>query len=339
MSDGLVTDRALQGDRHALGERLHKVGRDAARVSQVACDERFLRWLAWALQLPAVKLQAGRLAPPLLMLTVRTAQGDLRVGLPERALPLSAACALGLQDKALACEVLSEVLADSLGRFAPALSEMRIVAFERRERPATGFALDLARHRFALCGANPPLLQHMSQLLPRIAAEVLPWGELRVRARLRLMVRHWSAAFIQSLACGDVVLIGTADDARHKLITGTGYTMQVDTNLSLESGQVEISGETSMAHDSLDVAQTAGHVEDLQLPVAFEIDTARISLAELASMRPGYVVELDAPLSQAAVRLVCHGQVVGQGQLLAVGDQLGVRIVRMGVGRAAAAGR
>ena len=30
------------------------------------------------------------------------------------------------------------------------------------------------------------------------------------------------------------------------------------------------------------------------------------------------------------MRLVCHGQTLGVGQLVAIGDQLGVRIVRMG---------
>jgi type III secretion protein Q len=70
-------------------------------------------------------------------------------------------------------------------------------------------------------------------------------------------------------------------------------------------------------------------LDELQLPIVFELDTARISLAALADMRPGYAVELDVPLREATVRLVCHGQTLGQGQLVAIGDQLGVRITRM----------
>jgi type III secretion protein Q len=67
------------------------------------------------------------------------------------------------------------------------------------------------------------------------------------------------------------------------------------------------------------------------VPVSFEVDTARVSLAELASMRPGYVIELDQPVSSAPVRLVCHGQTVGHGQLVAIGEQMGVRILSMGL--------
>lgn len=72
-----------------------------------------------------------------------------------------------------------------------------------------------------------------------------------------------------------------------------------------------------------------GTLESLELPVAFELDTARVSLAELASMQPGYAVELAVPLAQAQVRLVCQGRTLGQGQLIAIGDQLGVRITRL----------
>jgi type III secretion protein Q len=38
------------------------------------------------------------------------------------------------------------------------------------------------------------------------------------------------------------------------------------------------------------------------------------------------VFELPQPLSRSAVRIVAHGQVLGKGHLVAVGDQLGVRV-------------
>lgn len=69
----------------------------------------------------------------------------------------------------------------------------------------------------------------------------------------------------------------------------------------------------------------------LQVPISFELDTALVSLAELSSMRAGQVLNLDTPLAEAPVRLVCHGQVVGVGQLVAVGDQLGVLLQRIGL--------
>lgn len=67
----------------------------------------------------------------------------------------------------------------------------------------------------------------------------------------------------------------------------------------------------------------------LSLPVAFEIDTARIRLDDLAALGAGSVVPLNVAVRDATVRLVCHEQVVGTGQLVVIGDSLGVRIARM----------
>jgi type III secretion protein Q len=217
------------------------------------------------------------------------------------------------------------------------LTAARVVSFEPSDRARSGFAIEAHGTRLVLCGADARVTQHMSGLLKEIPAAIAPWAGLRVRSRLRLMVRRWTPAFLRSLAPGDVVLLG-ADAARQTLVVGTSFTLQVQTHMSFDAGNVEAAGEARMALDTLAESQNpGGAVEDLQLPVAFEIDTARVSLAELAGMRAGYMIELDAPLAQAAVRLVCHGQVVGHGQLMAVGEHLGVRILRMGIDHAVAA--
>ena len=108
--------------------------------------------------------------------------------------------------------------------------------------------------------------------------------------------------------------------------------MQFDSQVEPQSGALVSTSPPVLEYDraeSLDNGDAS--IAELQLPVAFEVDTARITLNELASIQPGYVIELDRPLASAAVRLVCHGQTIGHGQLVAVGDQLGIRIVRMGM--------
>ncbi|MCA8002730.1 type III secretion system cytoplasmic ring protein SctQ [Burkholderia metallica] len=67
----------------------------------------------------------------------------------------------------------------------------------------------------------------------------------------------------------------------------------------------------------------------LDLPVQFEIDNVAIELAQLAALRPGYVIELSAPVIDTPVRLVTHGQSIGHGEIVRVGEHLGVRITRM----------
>ena len=52
-------------------------------------------------------------------------------------------------------------------------------------------------------------------------------------------------------------------------------------------------------------------------------------LDDIAAMAPGHVIALDVPLADAPVRLVCQGQRIGLGRLIAIGDRLGVQIERI----------
>jgi type III secretion protein Q len=132
-----------------------------------------------------------------------------------------------------------------------------------------------------------------------------------------------------------------APQRRFRLIIGKGHSMQTDVSYDPSSGNATaLDVPTLQPEDDRPDEAAPLPVDQLQVPVAFELDTARISLADLASLGPGYVIELDQPLTSAEVRLVCHGQIVGRGQLVAVGEQLGVRIVAMGTaGHAAGSAR
>ncbi|WP_423198841.1 MULTISPECIES: FliM/FliN family flagellar motor switch protein [unclassified Cupriavidus] len=66
----------------------------------------------------------------------------------------------------------------------------------------------------------------------------------------------------------------------------------------------------------------------MTVPVRVELVTLALALDAIAALQPGSVVELPAPLDSAVVQLVCCGHTVAHGQLVAVGDNLGVRIVQ-----------
>jgi len=70
-------------------------------------------------------------------------------------------------------------------------------------------------------------------------------------------------------------------------------------------------------------------VGGLSLPVKFEIDTVAIPVSQLTALRPGYVVELTVPLAESRIRISAHGQTIGFGELVTVGEHLGVRILDM----------
>ncbi|AJY39961.1 type III secretion system cytoplasmic ring protein SctQ [Burkholderia humptydooensis] len=85
----------------------------------------------------------------------------------------------------------------------------------------------------------------------------------------------------------------------------------------------------SPARDAPSAVPEPADLGDVDLPVHVEIDTLSLSIAELAALRPGYVLELPLAARDAPVRLVAYGQAIGGGRLVAVGAHLGVRIDRM----------
>lgn len=70
-------------------------------------------------------------------------------------------------------------------------------------------------------------------------------------------------------------------------------------------------------------------VGSIELPVHVELLSVNLSVAQLGSLQPGYVLDLPLPLADSAVRLVSYGQTLAFGKLVAVGDNLGVQINRM----------
>lgn len=70
-------------------------------------------------------------------------------------------------------------------------------------------------------------------------------------------------------------------------------------------------------------------LSELDIPLRFELETLPVPLADLEAIRPGYVIELAAPVHAATIRLVAWGQTLGHAELVAVGDKLGARITRL----------
>ena len=76
---------------------------------------------------------------------------------------------------------------------------------------------------------------------------------------------------------------------------------------------------------------TAAAVEDpagrLPVDVEFEVGKVELKLSDIAALQPGYVFALPTHLEGANVTIRANGRVAGQGELVAVGDTLGVRLL------------
>jgi type III secretion protein Q len=165
-------------------------------------------------------------------------------------------------------------------------------------------------------------------------------------ARLLLGQRRLPLALIETLTVGDVLALdgqtsaGSALDVQWVFGHARGRCWQA--SAQAEGHRLTISGATSVIDKRAEGADAAPALSDaglamgeVEIPVNFEIDTVALPLADLASIRPGYVLELPMPARLATVRLVAYGQAIGHGELVAVGEQLGVRITRMAATHAA----
>ena len=65
----------------------------------------------------------------------------------------------------------------------------------------------------------------------------------------------------------------------------------------------------------------------LPVQLGFELGRTEMSIGELADLQPGYVFPLAAALEGSNVTLRANGRIAGRGELVAIGDTLGVRLL------------
>lgn len=144
----------------------------------------------------------------------------------------------------------------------------------------------------------------------------------------------------------DAALPGTSHDpsaprARLRAVAawGTPGLTRVCAAVEIDGQSLVIVKEPNMSEELDPASADAGlaiddpadpiRIGELELPVQFEIDTVALPLAQLSALGPGYVLELPVPAADAQLRLVAHGQTIGYGELVTVGEHLGIRIIRM----------
>lgn len=89
------------------------------------------------------------------------------------------------------------------------------------------------------------------------------------------------------------------------------------------------STEPDMPEPGHDTDEHAVEVGELELPVQFVADTVALTIDELSSLAPGYVIELPTAITELTLKLIAHGQVIGHGELVGIGEHVGIRILRM----------
>jgi type III secretion protein Q len=179
------------------------------------------------------------------------------------------------------------------------------------------------------------------------AASALPAALRELPAPLRLEIGHVALRLgeLRSITRGDIVAIEPwslqgpvlgvrAYVGRH---TRPAFRAEVrGTTLTVLPFQDTMMMKTAdptnkpAAGDALDPALES--LEGLEVTVRFEAGQLQLPLRELGLVRAGHVFDLGQPLTQSVVRIVAHGSVVGKGQLVAIGERLGVRVTEFAAG-------
>lgn len=335
----------------SIARRLPSMLPSAARATRVGFDRRFQRWLVQAAGLEGARVEPGRAPTELLSLGISCAQGHADVALDPAQWP-ALQMAVGLTDANLSRDVTEALLSPLLRRLAALLPGARIGAVRRYRADSVSTcslpSVSLPHGAVSLVRVDSKLAAHIDGVLgDTVAAHLSSLAAMRVPTRLMLFERSIRRQRLQSLAVGDVVLCGAGCRMgarwRATLKFGLGLTMQAHADLDLNLSRAHLAAPPRAVNErsgqpDMDLDRAPAGLENMQVPVAFEIDSALVSLRELASLGEGSVIELDVALLEAPVRLVCHGQTLGMGQLVAIGDQLGVRVLRMGESVRASAG-
>lgn len=177
-------------------------------------------------------------------------------------------------------------------------------------------------------------------------------SDMPLPCRLRLPAQMLPAATVRALEPGDVLLIGQraaaiadlrlcADtgeagfDLRHAWAVGAsaeGITIM----RALTEGELRnetMNDDLPLEPESPADAESVDVRNAITLRVELLLDTLDLSLAEIDRISAGQILHLAQPVDGARVTLRANGKVFGSGELVSLGELLGVKITRIGDAR------
>lgn len=182
----------------------------------------------------------------------------------------------------------------------------------------------------------PRLLELAERDTPDAGAH--DWNAWPAQATVAIEGRPMRHADWQRLRRGDVLVLGgrTQPLRAHARAQGRRWPLQaVDggwsvTGAATEDPQHE---DATMQSDEMEAAPSGaeatddGPARDLPVQLSFDLGTVTLTLGAVAALQPGYVFALPARLEGTNVTVRANGRVAGRGEVVAIGDTLGVRLV------------
>ena len=216
------------------------------------------------------------------------------------------------------CEVTPECLGFELGR-DPARATSR--GFLRLVDPDPSRNADLER----------VLLESSRREMPEAAAPT----DLRVRWAAVVGHTRLAVAEVEELEEHDIVLLDDAKPTANVLNCWlcAGPTRRYAGRVQWRSGgqlqlvQFDRTGEVNVSADTGSPAKQETGFEDIPVNLRFELAQWNASLAEIGNLAPGTVLDIGQRVEDHAVSVWVEQRCIGKGQLVAIGERLGVRLL------------
>ena len=160
-------------------------------------------------------------------------------------------------------------------------------------------------------------------------------GRLPAELRILLRASGFPCRELPAARCGDVLVLGSRSHCwrRLALVYPPGRTWDAryaDGRLEITGAALDLSTRSLMSEpisEETGAADRAGTLDGVPVTLDFEVGTLSMTLGQLAAIKPGYVFELAARLEEARVVIRANGAPVGRGELVAIGDTLGVQLL------------
>lgn len=164
------------------------------------------------------------------------------------------------------------------------------------------------------------------------------WASLPIEVQLRKGSARISRRLLKSVRPGDVI-VADAMCAKHCAITVVGECLAATAAIENESLKLltpftrlsgrELENWSMTEHTTLRPGDAQpGDLDDIAVKLAFEMGRRDVSLGELKTIAPGYIFDLSRT-PQNAIEIYAGSQRIGQGEIVQIGDALGVRVTRL----------
>jgi type III secretion protein Q len=211
-------------------------------------------------------------------------------------------------------------------------------ALERDAASAAGTArievrIDADGGDCALLSASPEVLRR----LPMPHWEAPPPGLLGIAVSCRIRIGGCTvgATRLAALGPGDLLLETTQAALPWTVRVRVPDGPQTRATLQPECGLLTFDSEE---HDEMDLSRTVTAPHEpgrsdppdwVGIPTAlhFELPGITLPLGAVAGLQPGAVIRIDADRSALPVEVLAGGRTVGRGELVAIGDGFGVRLI------------